>query len=172
MTGSGRKGANDNETKVQMRSQVDHRPVSGEMCRAELPGGNQFRRASVLITRRQGRLRHSLRSRRKGRTRFQRSPDRQRRILNQTAKRIGDKCHVYQQSNRGRKISVVIPRFAHCRQVRTWRISQSQPRRDLRIERTSSRNAPNGIESLLSGSSPTTASACFPRHARSTSTDG
>jgi len=27
-----------------VRSQVDHRPVSGEMCRAELPGGNQFRR--------------------------------------------------------------------------------------------------------------------------------
>ena len=48
-------------------------------------------------------LRHSLRSRRKGRTRLQRPPDRRRRILNQTAKGIGGKCHVYQQSNRGRK---------------------------------------------------------------------
>jgi antirestriction protein ArdC len=36
----------------------------------------------------------------------------------------------------------VIPRFAHCRQVRTWRISQSQPKRDSRIERASSRSAP------------------------------
>ena len=43
------KGANDNETKVQVRSQVDHRQVSGEMRRAELPDGNQFRRASVLL---------------------------------------------------------------------------------------------------------------------------
>ena len=48
-------------------------------------------------------LRHSLRSRRKGRTRLPRPPDRRRRILNQTAKGIGGKCHVYQQSNRGRK---------------------------------------------------------------------
>jgi hypothetical protein len=28
---------------------VDHRQVSGEMRRAELPDGNQFRRASVLL---------------------------------------------------------------------------------------------------------------------------
>src|SRR6202451_367360 len=71
-----------------MRSQVDHRPVSGEMCRAELPGGNQFRRASVLLPRRQGRLRHSLRSRRKGRTRCQRPPDRRRRVLTKQRKEL------------------------------------------------------------------------------------
>src|SRR5271168_4066290 len=79
---------NNYATQVQMRSQVDHRPVSGEMCRAELPGGNQFRRASVLLPRRQGRLRHSLRSRRKGRTRFQRPPDRRRRFLTKQRKEL------------------------------------------------------------------------------------
>src|SRR5271170_4239165 len=58
------------------------------MCRAELPDGNQFRRASVLLPRRQGRLRHSLRSRRKGRTRFQRPPDRRRRFLTKQRKEL------------------------------------------------------------------------------------
>jgi hypothetical protein len=43
------KGENDNETKVQVRSQVDHRPVSGPMRGAQLPDGNQLRRASVLL---------------------------------------------------------------------------------------------------------------------------
>ena len=33
-----------------MRSQVDHRPVSGEMRRAELPDGNQFRAGSERLT--------------------------------------------------------------------------------------------------------------------------
>src|SRR5271167_3169365 len=39
--------------------------------------------------------------------------------------------------------------------------SQSQPRRDSRIGMASSRNVPNGIESLLSGSSRTTARPAF-----------
>ena len=56
MTGSGRKGANDNETKVQVRSQVDHRPVSGEMCRAELPDGNQLKASERSTTQPIGRL--------------------------------------------------------------------------------------------------------------------
>ena len=33
-----------------MRSQVDHRQVSGEMCRAELPGGNQFQASERSTT--------------------------------------------------------------------------------------------------------------------------
>jgi hypothetical protein len=43
------KGENRYATQVQMRSQVDQRPVSGEMSPAELPDENQFRRASLLL---------------------------------------------------------------------------------------------------------------------------
>ena len=50
--------------------------------------------------------------------------------------------------------------------------SVARPRHDSRIGTANSRNAPNGIESLLSGSSRITASAYFPRDARSTSRDG
>jgi hypothetical protein len=42
----------DMRRRFKRRSQVDHRPASGKMCPAELPHGNQFRRASVLLPRR------------------------------------------------------------------------------------------------------------------------
>src|ERR1700691_2185992 len=76
--------SNDNATKVQMRSQVDHRQVSGEVCRAELPDADQSRRTRVLLPSRSSRLRVKLRARRKGRTRFRRPPDRRRRLLSET----------------------------------------------------------------------------------------
>jgi hypothetical protein len=62
MTGSGRKKKHNDATQVQMRSQVDHRPVSGQVRRAELPNPNQRWRPRLLLPERSSPLRLRLRS--------------------------------------------------------------------------------------------------------------
>jgi hypothetical protein len=98
------KGEHNDATQAQMRSQVDHRSVSGQVRRAELPNPNQRWRPRLLSPERPSHLRLWLRSWRKGRTRFRRAPDRRRRLLSENqGTKNGGSNHVSQQSDRNRQ---------------------------------------------------------------------